>query len=46
MRGFLYALARWLGDVESVQRGRYPQRVVRKAVYRATGRALQRWLRF
>lgn len=46
MRNLFYAIARWMGDAQAVKRGRYPQRVVRKGVYRATGRALQRLLRF
>jgi hypothetical protein len=44
-RSSLYRLARALGDVEAVKTGRYPQRVVRKAVYRNTNRATRRLLK-
>ncbi len=44
-RSGLYRWARILGDVEAVKKGRYPQRVVRKAVYRNTNRATRRVLR-
>lgn len=44
-RSSLYRAARLLGDVEAAQKGRYPQRVVRKAVYRGTNRTTRRLLR-
>jgi len=44
-RSRLYRAARLLGDVEAVKKGRYPQRVVRKAVYRKTNRSTRRFLR-
>lgn len=44
-RSNLYRWARLLGDVEAVKKGRYPQRVVRKAVYRNTNRTTRRVLR-
>lgn len=39
-RGFLYTLARLLGDVNAVQKGRVGRRVGRRVVGRATGRGL------
>ncbi|BDG59644.1 hypothetical protein [Caldinitratiruptor microaerophilus] len=45
LRGFLYALARLLGDVNAVRRGTVGKRIVRRAVGRAVGRSLWRWLR-
>jgi hypothetical protein len=44
-RGFLYALARFLGDVQAVRRGTMGQRVLRRAAGRATGRGLGRLFR-
>jgi len=40
-----YRAARILGDVQAAKKGRYPQRVVRKAVYRDTNQATRRMLR-
>lgn len=45
LRGFLYALARFLGDVNAVRRGTVGKRIVRRAVGRLTGRALWRLFR-
>lgn len=39
-RGFLYKLARLLGDVNAVQKGRVGRRVGRRVAGRATGRGL------
>ncbi|MCY4616684.1 MAG: hypothetical protein OXC71_09895 [Chloroflexi bacterium] len=39
-RGFLYWLARLLGDINAVRRGRVGRRVARRAAGRATGRGL------
>jgi hypothetical protein len=44
-RGLLYTLARLLGDVNAVQRGRVGRRVGRRVTGRATGRALGRLFR-
>lgn len=41
-RGFLYWLARLLGDVNAVKRGRVGRRVARRATGRATGRLLRK----
>jgi hypothetical protein len=41
-RGFLYKLARIMGDVNAVKRGRVGRRVARRAAGRATGKALRR----
>lgn len=39
-RGFLYKLARILGDVSAVQKGRVGKRVGRRVAGKATGRGL------
>lgn len=39
-RGFLYKLARLLGDVNAAQKGRVGRRVGRRVAGRATGRGL------
>lgn len=44
-RSFLYKLARLLGDVQAVQKGRIGKRVGRRVSGRATGRALRRLFR-
>lgn len=44
-RSFLYWLARLLGDVNAVRRGRIGQRIARRLAGRATGRLLGRLFR-
>lgn len=44
-RGLLYKLARILGDVNAVQKGRVGQRVGRRVAGRATGRGLGKLLK-
>lgn len=44
-RGFLYALARFLGDVNAVKKGRVGRRVARRIAGKATGRGLGRLFR-
>ncbi len=39
-RGFLYWLARLLGDINAVRRGRVGRRIARRAAGKATGRGL------
>ena len=39
-RGFLYTLARLLGDVNAVKKGKVGKRVARRAAGKATGRTL------
>ena len=39
-RGFLYALARFLGDLNAVKKGRVGRRIGRRVAGKATGRAL------
>lgn len=39
-RGLLYWLARLLGDVNAVRRGRVGRRIARRATGKATGRGL------
>jgi len=41
-RGLLYRLARLLGDVNAVKRGRIGRRVGRRIAGKATGRALRK----
>lgn len=45
MRSWLYWLARLLGDIEAVRRGRVGKRIARRLAGRVVGRALWRWLR-
>jgi hypothetical protein len=45
VRGLLYRLARLLGDVNAVEKGKAPQRVERRIVGRAVGRILGRLFR-
>ncbi len=40
-RSFLYALARLLGDVNAVKKGKVGRRVARRAAGKATGRAFK-----
>jgi hypothetical protein len=42
LRSFLYWLARLLGDVNAVRRGRIGRRIARRLAGRATGRLLGR----
>jgi len=39
-RGFLYTLARLLGDVNAVQKSKVGKRVARRAAGKVTGRSL------
>ena len=39
-RGFLYALARFLGDINAVKKGKVGRRIGRRIVGKATGRGL------
>lgn len=41
-RGFLYRLARMLGDLQAARRGRVGRRLGRRAAGRLTGRWLRR----
>jgi len=36
-RTLLYRLARLLGDIQAIRRGKFPQRLIRKAMLRGTG---------
>ncbi len=42
MRSFLYKLARFLGDVNAVKKGRVGRRVKRRAAGRSTGKLLRK----
>jgi hypothetical protein len=44
-RGFLYKLARGLGDVNAIRKGRVPRRIVRRLAGKATGRFLGKLFR-
>jgi hypothetical protein len=44
-RGFLYGLAKFLGDVNAVKRGRVGRRIGRRVAGRVTGRGLGRLFR-
>gem|GEM_PF-555435 len=44
-RGLLYLIARLLGDLQAVRRGRVGRRVARRAAGRLTGRGLGRLFR-
>jgi hypothetical protein len=44
-RGFLYRLARFLGDVNAIEKGRVPRRLVRRVAGKVTGRFLGRLFR-
>lgn len=41
-RGFLYWLARLLGDVSAVQKGKVVRRVTRRLAGKATGKAFRK----
>ena len=45
VRGFLYRLARFLGDVNAVEKGKVPQRVERRVVGNVFGRILGKLFR-
>lgn len=45
IRSLPYLVARLLGDVNAVRRGRIGQRIVRRLAGKATGRAMRRMLR-
>ena len=45
IRSLLYWLARLLGDVNAVRRGRIGQRVARRVAGKAAGRAMRKTLR-
>lgn len=42
MRSFLYKLARLLGDVNAVKKGRVGKRVARRAAGRMTGKGMRK----
>ena len=44
-RGFLYRLARLLGDVNAIQKGKVPRRIMRRMAGKVTGRFLGRLFR-
>lgn len=44
-RGFLYKLARILGDVEAVKKGRIGKRVGRRATGKASGKIMRKLFR-
>jgi len=44
-RGFLYTLAKFLGDYQAVRTGKVGRRVLRRAAGRGTGRMLRKMFR-
>lgn len=44
LRSALYAIARLLGDVNAIQKGKVGRRIVRRAAGKVTGRGFRRWL--
>ena len=44
-RGFLYTLAKLLGDVNAVQKGKVGRRIGRRAAGKATGRAFKKFFK-
>lgn len=44
-RGFLYKLARLMGDVEAVEKGRVGKRIARRVAGKITGRGLGKLFR-
>lgn len=45
MRGFLYTLARLLGDANAVKKGKVGKRIARRAAGKTTGRTLRKLLK-
>jgi len=41
-RGFLYLLAKLLGDLQAARKGRVGKRIARRAAGRATGKGLRK----
>ena len=44
-RSLLYAIARLLGDVQAIRRGKFGQRLIRKAMLRKTGGSVNRLIK-
>jgi len=44
-RGFLYGLAKIMGDVNAVKKGKVGKRVVRRTAGKATGRTMRKILK-
>ncbi len=44
IRSWLYWLARLLGDVQAIEQGKVPRRIVRRVAGKVTGRLLRRWV--
>ncbi len=45
MRNLLYLLARLLGDLSAVKKGKVAQRIERRIAGKVTGRLLGKWFR-
>ena len=45
LRGWLYAIARWMGDVNAVSRGRVGRRIGRRLAGKVSGRAMRKLFR-
>jgi hypothetical protein len=44
-RSLLYAVARLLGDINAIRRGKFGQRLIRKAMLRKTGASVNRLIK-
>ncbi len=45
IRSALYKTAQILGDINAVQKGKLPQRIVRRTLWRIIGRAINRTIK-
>jgi len=45
IRGFLYRLAKLLGDVSAIQKGKAGKRILRRTAGKGTGRVLRKLFR-
>lgn len=45
LRSQLYFVARLLGDINAIAKGKFLQRLARKALLRKTGSTINRWIR-
>ena len=45
LRRFLYRLARYLGDLNAIGKGKFSQRRIRRSAWKNTGRGLGKFFR-
>lgn len=43
IRSILYGIARLIGDINAIRRGKVGRRIARRAAGKATGRLFRRW---